>query len=73
MSDPWGAWQKENIEINRRQFQDNMSSVMLDAMELECDRFKVRACPGRTRPLATPAPLAAARLSRVRRTRVLCQ
>jgi hypothetical protein len=37
--------QKENIALNRKMFQDSMSKVMLDAMELECDRFKVcRIC-----------------------------
>lgn len=32
--------QRENIEINRQTHQDKMSKVMLDAMELECDRHQ---------------------------------
>lgn len=32
--------QKENIEMNRQQFQDSMSKMMLDAMELECGRIE---------------------------------
>ena len=52
--DPSGAWQKANIAFNRRQFQDTMTKVMLDSMELECDRFKVR--PGLVRTLNPHVP-----------------